>query len=156
MDEFDYSLWAGRFIVTQVAGGGGTVRLQFIANERMVVLFGTIGQDDYAANRTITVWLGDGTNIIGKVMEPLALDNVRIPFPVTGEGAAITANAANEFGRVVVLGKGDVMYVTAADLANTETLTVVIRALIREWPPTVNTTGSSGTVTLTTTYNKVI
>lgn len=151
-DDFDNVLWAYRAVFTQTNAGGGTVLARFIANERTVIVYGTIGKDDYAADRDITGRLTDGTNVIGIVMPETPTDNEILHLPV----ATSTVDAGAQLEKRLVLGTGDELQIITSALVQTETLTVTIRALIRDWPPTVSIAGSGGTVTVTTTYDKVI
>lgn len=155
--DFDYLLWAYRAVFTQTNAGGGNVRINISANERMVLLYGVIGPDNYDAARAVQVSMNDSAgNNIAFLTESISIDNAKLVFPLSGEGAAISANSANEFNKTIVIGKSDVVRVSAVGLIQNETVTVQIRALFRNWPPTVTTTGSGGTVTTTTTYDKVI
>ena len=156
MDPFDKMMWAYRAIFKQTDVGGGTIVVNDISFERTVILYGLLGPNDYAANRTVVVYISDGTDRIGRLLEGIALDNARMPFPSTGEGAAVTADSSNEFDKTVVLGRGDRLFIQATSLVQNEELTVAMRALITKDGPSVTTTGSAGTVTTTTTYNKVI
>lgn len=154
-DDFDNLMWAYRAVFTQAGAGGGTVIVLITANERTVILYGTIGPDDYAAGRALSGRVTDGTNIIGHVSFPDSVDNERI-LVLTSAAAAHVPNAGLELEKRLVLGKGDVLRIAIASLVQNETLTIALRALFRSWPPTVTTTGSGGTVTVATTYSKVI
>ena len=157
-DEFDNLLWAYRAVFTQTNAGGGSIRVNIIVNERMVLLFGQLGPDNYAADRVLKASVRDdiGGNSVAILVKGAQIDNETLVFPSSGEGAAVGPNVANEFDKRVVLGKGDVMQIEAASLIQNETFTIAIRALIRSWPPTITIAGSGGTVTTTTTYDKVI
>ena len=155
-DEFDNLLWAYRAVFTQTNAGGGNVIAGFTATERTVLLYGMLGQDNYAANRSISVFIyGPSGNKIAIIMFNAAIDNQFFSFPVDDISVA-AANDGPQFEKRIVLGKGDRIAVEATSLIQNETVTVTLRALIRDWPPTVATTGSTGTVTTTETYNKVI
>ena len=150
-------MWAYRAVFTQTDVGGGSILAKITANERMVILYGLIGQDDYAANRTLAASILDSAgNIIGNPCENTEMDNSRLAIPGSGEGAAFTVENANEFDKRIVMGAGETLAIQMTNVVQNETMTVAIRALIRSWPPTVTTTGSGGTVTTTVTYDKVI
>ena len=154
--DFDYLLWAYRAVFTQTNAGGGTAVVNIIANERMVILYGVLGPDDYAADRILSGTIRDsGDKVVGVIFLPTAIDNESVPFPMDQSGAIVTLQG-NQFFNKVVIGKGENLQLKASGLVQNETFTVAVRALIRSWPPTVSTTGSGGTVTTTTTYDKVI
>lgn len=150
-------LWAYRAVFTQANVGGGGIAVNVTANERMELIYGLVGQDDYAADRTVTGYIKDSAgNIIGQTLKGIALDNERVAIPASGEGIALSASTPNEFEKHIILGKGEVLAFTAVTLVQNETFTLALRALITTVKPTITTTGSGGTVTVVTTYDKVI
>lgn len=155
-DFFDKMLWAYRAQFTQTDVGGGIVNVRITANERTVILYGTVGSDQYAADRTLEIFVQDPNGSrIAQLLFPSPMDNERIPL-IRDEAAAITDADPVQLDKILVLGKTDRLIINMATLVQNEIVTVAIRALIRSWPPTVVTTGSTGTVTTTTTYDKVI
>lgn len=155
-DDFDYLLWTYRAVFTQTDVGGGNIVANFVANERMVILYGTIGKDDYAADRDLESFvLSASGNIIARTLFLSPIDNVTLPLMFTSS-AAVADDTTQELNKRLVLGKGEALRVRAQTPVQNETMTIAINALIRSWPPTVTTTGSGGTVTTTETYNKVI
>lgn len=153
--EFSNMFWAYRAVVKQTGGGGGIAALSITANERFVLLYGITGRDDYAAGRSVNAQILDsGDEVIANaIIAEAGLDNVRVPIPSTDPTPESTAN---QFQNRIVMGSTDVIKISMATLATNEELTVVVRGLIGSKPPTVTTTGSTGTVTLTEDYNKVI
>lgn len=155
-DDFSHMLWAYRAVFKQTAGGGGSIHVLITANERTVILYGTFGPNDYAANRTVTVRIADDDdNEIGRIFSNVAVDNAPFSFPVDDHSVVAAADGP-QLEKRVVLGKGDYLQFIASGLVLNEELTVAIRALIMRTKPTIATTGSGGTVTITTTYDKVI
>ena len=155
IDPFDKMLWVYRAVFTQTAGAAN-VKVTFTFSERAVILYGIVGKDDYAAGRSISAKLLHGGAVVATVLESIAPDNERVPFPASGEGAAIDTDGANEFEKVVVVGKDDSLVIEASALATSETLTIQIRVLVGTRKPVVITTGSGGTVTIAVTYDKII
>ena len=149
-DDFKGALWAARYEFTQTNAGGGNILANFIAQERTLLLFGSIGRDVYAGDRTVQVRVNDGDplNIIAYLLFPSPINNETVTFP-KGGAVAVAGSVGGEFEKRVLLGKGDTLTVVADALAQNEVLSVQLRALVRHEEPTVNTTGSSGTVTTT-------
>ena len=153
-DYFGHLLWAYRAVFKQTNAGGGTIVTNFTMNERTVLLYGGIGPNDYAANRSITGAIKDsGDNRIVPIIKTQSIDNVELPIPTI---VASPAGTPPDFEKLVIIGTGENLQIFAASLAQNEELTINLRMLIRSWPPTVATTGSTGTVTTTTTYDRVI
>lgn len=157
-DLMDHMLWAYQGVVKQTAAGGGTVRLVFVANERTVILYGCVGPDDYNAARAVSGRLLDADgDQIGYVLSSNSIDNVVIPM-LGDYRNGDTPNTYDELrpSNLLIMGAGDVLRFQATSLIQNEELTLTIRALCDSKPPTVATTGSAGTVTLTENYNKVM
>ena len=155
-DEFDRLIWAYRAVFTQTNAGGGNVIVTIACNERTLFLYGTIGTDNYAVDRDVTVWIEDSAgNRIGNLMFTTPTDNVRLPI-IFDSVAAVADNATMKLHQRLLQGTDERIKIQASALAQNETLTLAIRALISDWPPTITTTGSGGTVTTTVTYDKVI
>ena len=155
MDLLDNQMWAYHAVFKQTNAGGGAVTIKIIANERTAFLFGMFGADDYAADRTITGFIHDGTNVIARIFFPSPVDNEQVPMWGLG-AAAIVHGQAQDFSQPIVLGKGDMLQYTVATLVQNEEITMALRALVKSWPPSISTTGSAGTVTITQTYNEMI
>ena len=154
--DFDYLMWAYRAVFKQTDGGGGSIVVNFVANERTVFLYGNIGKNDYAANRSIDAFIFDeNDDKAGIVLASTSVDNVDTPIFVSAS-VAITAQTTISSQDRLVLGKGDKLVIRAAALVQNEELTLALRALFKSWPPTITTTGSGGTVTTTLSYDKVI
>lgn len=156
-DGLEHMMWAYRAVFKQTDVGGGHIIVTITANERMEVLYCLAGPNDYAANRTLTSDIRDSAgNQVGKMTPSLALDNATMASPAFGSGAAITIGHSNEFNQKFTLGQDDSLRFAALSLVQNEELTIAIRALIDSVKPTIATTGSGGTVTITTTYDRVI
>ena len=155
-DDFDSLLWAYRAVFTQANAGGGSVRVNVTANERVLLLYGRTGPDDYAANKVLTVKLFDSDdNEIAMLFSNGVVDNMAFPFPITDISVVVDKDGP-QLEKRLLMGKGDYLRFDVGGLVQNETLTVAMRMLIRSWPPTITTTGSGGTVTTATTYDKVI
>ena len=156
MNEFDKLLWVYRAVFKQANAGGGTIQVNIIARERTVLLSGTIGNNDYAANRTESVALRDeDDNQILALMSNGAVDNTQFPFPVS-DHSAVASGDGHELQKRVVMGKGEYIIARAFTLDQNEEFTLSVRALVESSKPSVTTTGSAGTVTSVLTYDKVI
>lgn len=156
VDDFDRSLWAYRAVFTQANAAGGSIWVNMTMRERTVILYGEIGADDYAADRAVTARIkGPSGNQVGFILNQPAVDNEEFVFPVSNH-SALSASDGPQTEKRLVLGKGEIITFIAAALVQNETLTINIRALISAWPPAITTTGSGGTITTVTTYNKVI
>lgn len=149
--------WAYRAVFKQTAGGGGAVLVTVTAVEQMTVLYARVGPNDYAATRTLSSFIKDSAgNQVGVPVSSQSRDNQSTAIPAVGTGSGVTANWANEFNSRIELAQSDSITFQSATLVTNEEMTIVIRALIKTTKPTVETTGSGGTVTTTTTYDKVI
>ncbi len=150
-------IWAYRAVFTQAGAGGGAINVNIIPNGRMTVLYGMVGPDDYAADRTISIVLEDSTdNMLARMIFSSPIDNERIPILATRAIATAVADQSFEPNQHVLIGDTDRMNIKATTPIQNETLTIILRALIDLSKPTVNTAGSGGTVTTTVTYDKVI
>ncbi len=155
-DDFDYLLWVYRAVFKQTDAGGGAIKVTLTMNERTVILFGRIGQDDYAAGRVVLGLVHDTEgNEIARILSNSTVDNQIFHFPVNDHSAVTTADGP-QLEKRLILGTGQKIILNAASLVQNEELTVAVQALIRNWPPTIVTTGSAGVVTTTLTYDKVI
>ena len=153
---FDRLLWSYRAVFKQTDGGGGTILVIMTFKERTVLLYGGIGPNDYAANRTVKGQILDSDdNVLGTILSNAAVDNKGFPFPVS-DHSVVAASDGCEFEKQVVLGMGDQLVFTATGIVLNEELTVALRAMVSSARPFVETTGSGGTVTTTVTYDEVI
>lgn len=154
-DLFDRMLWAYHTVLKQTGAGGGHVTLNITARERMLILYGMIGPDDYAAARAVSVLLYDGIGgkLIARVNINDDIDDMHLPFPSTN---ADPVEKVNEFSNRILIGKGESLKLTASSLIQNEEMTVTLKALITSTKPSMTTTGSTGTVTNTVVYDKVI
>lgn len=157
MDPFDKSMWAYRAVFKQTNAGGGTIKVNVAAKARMVLLYGLIGPNDYAADRTMVGWIEDSArNKIARLLYGSPIDNVTLSFPIYRETTVVAGDGTSDLSQIAIVSEDDVLVVTALTLALNEELTIIMRALIDMQKPNVTTTGSGGTVTTTTTYDKVI
>lgn len=156
IDVFDRLLWVYRAVFKQTNAGGGTIRVIFTAQERTLFLFGHFGPNDYAANRNIQGTIKDAGNlVIGQVLPTTAADNQMFSIPKAD--AAITSGGyGTHFNTPFLLARGESVVLDAVSLIQNEELTIAFKALVTSKQPFVTTTGSGGTVTVTTTYDKVI
>lgn len=155
MDPFDGVMYAYRAVFKQTDVGGGKIKCRITARERTVILYGSIGPDDYAADRTIGGWLFDGTNSYARILFELPIDNASMSFPLTKESSPAD-KAPIDFANILILGRGDSIVLSCSTPVQNEEMTVVFRCLVHTWPPLVASTGSAGTVTITVDYSKVI
>lgn len=154
-DEFDKMLWMYRAVFTQTNVAGGTIKVTIAARERMQFFYGRLGPDNYAAGRTLVGTVTDSAgNTIARVLFASPVDDASLPIPWLSS-AAVTAEATNNLGYKLTLAKGDSLVLNALTLVQNETFTVALRALVPSCKPNVVTTGSGGTVTTTTTYDKI-
>jgi len=155
-DDFENLVWAYRAVFTQT-GGSGVIKVTFTFTERTVLLYGSCGLDDYAADRTLRVFLQDSAgNHLGHLIYLSELDNEVVPLILGGTTATVATGTSIDTSQRVICGSGDTLIITMSTPVTSETMTIILRGLVEAYPPTVITTGSGGTVTTTTTYNKVI
>lgn len=145
--------WAYRAVFTQTNAGGGNVNARFIFSEKAIIKYITIGPDNYGADRSIQVRLTDGSTFTGILMPVTTTDNETLTAPVNTSVEDAGQQLEKE---ILIAGSLYEIQVFGASLALNETMTVVISGLIKTTKPIVSITGSSGTVTITTTYNKVV
>lgn len=156
LDDFRGMLWSYRAVFKQTAGGGGNIVVNITANQRMVLLYAGIGQNAYAAGRTIVARVRDDSGVdMAIIFSSAAVDGALHNFPDSDHSIA-AASDGPYFEKRIVLGKGDFIFIQATGLVLNEELTLHMRALITSVLPTITTTGSTGTVTTTTTHSKVI
>ena len=157
MTEFIDSpmLWNYRAVFTQDNVAGGHIRVRIVADSRTEILFGTIGEDNYAADRTIEVnVLNSGYDVIANALFPVPTDDHFLPFPHDSQ-TAVADGAPNQFNNTIKLADGDVLNIIALSLVQAETLTIAVRALIGLKKPSISTASSTGTVTAVTDFDKV-
>jgi hypothetical protein len=158
-DEFDRLMWAYRAVFTQMGAGGGNVVCLVTAQERTEILYGAIGPDDYAAARAIQAYVADSVlNVLGYLRVSDSIDNLHVPLITGALTGTVTALRSLALNNKLILGRGESIRIFAASLVQNETMTVAIRALLgpNGAPPLTATTGSTGTVTETVTYDVVI
>lgn len=148
--------YTARYVFTQSNVGGGIIRGNIVFPEKAVLLWCTVGPDDYSAAKAINAYLRDDVpNTIAR-LGTFSLDNVSATFP--NEDASLYADGDGPlFKNKIDIGADQDISVLTASLAQTETLTITINALIKTTVPTTNSTGSTGTVAAASvTYSKVI
>lgn len=154
-EGFEGLMWAYRATFKQENVAGGSIVVRITPRERMMLLYGRIGANDYAAGRTVNVWLRDSAdNYLAQIMDSTSVDNISIPFPV--DTVTVVDGQAGQFYNRMIMVPSDYIYITATSLVQNEELTLAIRAIVEATKPFVETTGSGGTVTVTTTYDKVM
>lgn len=151
----DYPMWAYRAVFKQTDAGGGNIVVIINPTGRFRLLYGTIGPDDYAAARTISSYIDDGSDhLVARLIESgTSINNVTIPLI---SDASLSGGEANQIQKTVEMSGIDLLKISANSLAQNEELTISIRALIERGIPTIDISDSGGTVTITETYNKVI
>jgi len=158
-DQFliDRGVFRIRQIYTQDNAGGGSIILRVGAGVGSTVWMYnlSVGPDDYAAVRTLTVSINNGDN--GRIVDlfpATAVDNRRLNFPAPGpEAAAFDSVGTSEYIRIT---GNATLQIFAATLVQNETLTFAFEAIVRGDTPGVTSTASGGTVTLTTSQDNVI
>lgn len=150
------AIWAYRAVATENNAGGGTLTLDIEPTVGYLLLpkIIMVGRDNYGAARTISgyVYDKDGNDIYRFFSQ--GLDNQAIVVPTSGD--LIAANNDGALHSPIRIQGPDLLKFQAGAVAQTETFTLAIRALIFGRKPTV-TWSSSGTLgTVTTTYNEVL
>lgn len=153
-------IWVGRFSVAQIVAVPDPIgiKIQPVIGESMKIIAMTIGNDDYAAGRSLLARLKDAAGGTWHTLAAGSFDNVVIP----GLGLAIhdedTATASATIGQnspddLIVTSRNH-LEVTGAALVNLETISLKIMAIIEWGVPTVTAIGAS--VVLTSTESKVV
>ena len=149
--------WEYRAVITQTAVGPKFVKVQFNFGSgkgaEHILMYGTLGPDDYAAGRQADIFIADGetaNNIIAK-LNSASLDNQTLGFPSLPVAGADGIARPNMF----VISRPDVVVVNVAALAQNETVTVNVRFRLRHRIPSVTIT-TDGTVSTAETFNLVI
>ena len=145
-------MWAYRAVFTQTTSTG-TPTVKITAQEDFTLLYGMIGRDNYAANRSTGISVLDaGDKEIAKLSAFVDMDNTQLAFPTY----TIVVGRGNELQMVIRMGKGDYISIAATALIATETLTIQLRGLIKTTKPVVTATTTAGTIPVSVTYDKVI
>jgi len=152
-------LWQYHAVFTQTNAGGGNVIANFTipAGSRLELLSVVIGTDDYAAGRTVKMYIKDVSDrhiVMPLTYAGVSIDNVFLFWPHLGE--AVAADKVTTLRQKYLLGPDEYLYFLATALVQNETFSIGIRGLITGVKPTITTTGSTGTVSTTTTHNRVV
>lgn len=150
--------WNFRGVMTQQAAGGGSLvyHITIGAGTELIIQSIQLGADDYAAGRTANISILSSAVAVIASLQTASVDNQTLGIPAdrVASTAGAVLNSTPQLTRLVG-GDDQLIRVRADALAQNETLTVAIRARIRGIKPTVATTGSGGTPSLATTYDKV-
>ena len=140
------------------AGGGGLIlNISPGKGNMMIPLYGTIGQNDYAAGRTVRVKIMDATpSQLATLFIAASIDNVVLPLFFITENAVAGSDPQVKGSDNWTIAGTDILRVQADSLVQNEELTLTLRALVYGILPTVTTTDSGGTAALTTAYNKFL
>lgn len=150
---WDFGYWMYQATFTQTNAGGGNVIVDISLGDPYFceVEILSIGPDNYAAVRNIDIILRDTDNDAIAYLFSDNVDNSLIQFPNFGADSDTRLNKER-----LQLGGTDKLSIEATALAQNETLTVNIRAKLKNKKPGVVTTRSTGTVTTSEAYNEVV
>lgn len=157
-DDLRRLMWVYRAVFTQTNAGGGNIRANVTARERTLLLYGRTGPDDYAANKIVTVKLFDvNDDEIAMLMSNGTVDNQAFPFPIS-DISVVADKDGPQLEKRLLMAVGDYLRFDVGGLNQNNTFTIAIRALLGDngAPPTITTTGSTGTVTTGETDNRVV
>lgn len=151
-------MWQYRAIFTQTDVAGGHIVVDIGGNTGMDMLFvgGVSDADSYAASRNTEVAIMDSNYYIIKYLRaPVSLNNARLPLIFLDP--ATPASKMPNIGTALVSG-GDIIRIRADSLAQNETLSIQLRAYLPHNMelPDVSTSKSTGTVTTSVAYNRVV
>jgi len=151
-------MWLYKATYTQTDPAGGSISIRLKNQEglgtRSILWMLGIGPDVYAANRLVEVRYRDGANnVIGKMLSE-SLSNARRILP-SGESTSINDVLSHRYFPLLIPGD-DYVEMIAVGLAQNETFTISFRALILDAKPVLDTSDSTGTVTESVEYSKVV
>lgn len=151
----EWAMWAYRAVITQehTTSYAVVIKISPVTGNSMKVIHTQIGPDDNGGDRQVTATINDGTYDVSRIFSLTTLDN-ETGNVLPNLGAAAGDNALPAFRQELPIEGPDELRITAVSLAESETLTVAVRALIKNAAPTV--TISTTTYSSSVTYNKVI
>lgn len=157
-DTQKWFIWQYEATITNTKDAGQNVSILITpgTGNKLILLFGQTGPDDYGAGRTFiyTIHEGDNDAQIAQLCEgTLTNDNVRINFPYLTDSAPDSSDTPISNSMCIIAGT-DYIRIFAGSLADNEVVTLVVRALVLN-KPTV-TTNPTAEVTHTEVYSRLI
>jgi hypothetical protein len=157
-DFFEYGDYHLLAQVTQTSGGQNNTILEVkpnLATVGMFIYLLVINAKNYAAGRTVSAYLTDGTNETHRLNSASINNQSLCLVPQRGDDVG-TADSIIDTTNGLWLKYPDKLQVKAASLAQNEILSVTLRALINHTSINVNKDSSSGTATLAKTIERVV
>lgn len=156
VDMDKYGLWSFRTVITQEAVAGGDVVLDIkLPGGAIIIVDGGTGSDVYATGRQTYVQVVDEDGNAFYVRGIASANNQ--PYPIVVKGVPQT-DIVSTMGGVgaVILADRDTLRVVASSLAQNETFTVAVRAIVKRGfkVPDVDITNSGGTVSQVQSMNR--
>tara|TARA_Y100000004_G_scaffold163292_2_gene192551 strand:+ start:3884 stop:4354 length:471 start_codon:yes stop_codon:yes gene_type:complete len=156
MNFFDEAQYQASYRLTQDDVGTANVVFNINADNgtRLIITNILIKASNFASGRSAYVQLKDGSNnaVFQNFAIGLVMDNNM--FTVPHEGNYAVNNESNQ--QLIPLNNGDYLNITLYNLAQNEYYDVIVRGYIRGRLPTIDTSGSSLTPTVTTNYARIV
>lgn len=154
--ELDTPVYQGSFRITQTNSSGGTceINIEATRGSRIMIDSAMVVLPNTASGRTIYIRVYDSDDNEIQRFAYVGLDNQRVFIPSQGLNANGANNATNK--QFFTLVNGDYLNVHGFTFAQNEYFDLRVRGYVRGRMPNVTTTGSTGDVTLTTNYSRVV
>ena len=156
--ELDTAVYQGRFVFTQTdAGGGNTVFNIYTGNgTRLIIDYFNVRLSKSSGTSTqYYMLLDNGGNLLTYLLRDITLSNgQQLNFPVS-IGNNLAANNTSGMQKIILV-NGDTLQLYSASLAQNDNITVTIRGRIRGKSPVVDSSASSGSVSISTTHARIV
>lgn len=147
MDRLDTPVYMGYAKLTHGSGGTGVINFETPNDTRMLITSVAIHTQNYSSGRTFYVRLVDeSANELNRYAF-VGLDNQRTFLPSLGDDAKSSNNISSQ--QTYLLVGGDKLKIEGFTFAAGEYFEVYVRAYIRGRSPSITTTGSTNSPTLT-------
>lgn len=156
MNLFDEAQYQGSFRITQTDAGGGTLEINIEANNgtRLIIDSVMVAVPNTSSGRSVYVRGYDSADNEMQRFSFVGLDNQKVFIPSTGREANNANNITNK--QFINLVNGDYLNVNGFTFAQNEYFDLIVRGYVRGRLPTVSTTASTGTISLTTNYARIV
>ena len=153
MEELNTPIYYGEATVTHVDGGTANINIETSSGTRLLVYSISVKMSNTASGRTVYVRLYNSSNEELNRLAFVGLDNKSVFVPNVGIDGTTNNNLSNM--QLIPVCNGDKINISAFTMAAGETYEIFVRGYIKGKIPSMTSTGSTGTVTISNTIQQI-
>lgn len=153
--ELDTAIYQARYRITQNNSGGQNTVLNIVADNgtRMIIDYASIKYSSGGSRTTYIVLYDNDDNVTSYLAYAISVGtNSNLTVPSSGNIQSNNSSGMQKF----IIANGDYIQFYGFSLQQNEYIDVTVRGRIRGRLPLVNTSLSTGDVTLTTSYARIV